>query len=347
MRARGWIALVCSTLLVGSTAPHRDDRTSVIRRAQVWTRVDVANRDLKQGPRGQGAFPFHARIACSYVEKTMTGHSPKFTCLMGEDDELKVKYGGTNGEVYGEVLATRLLWALGFGADRMYAVDVICNGCPETFGGIARPDGTFRFDPASVERKFAGRDFAGKDGSGWKWTELDLVSPKAGGATRDQVDALKLLAVFMQHTDSKPQQQRIVCRSGGKNQCGDPFLMISDLGLTFGRANWLNVDPPGSVNLKAWRETPVWKGDAGCTGNLPKSFSGTLENPVISDGGRAFLARLLMQLSDRQLSDLFEGARVTYRLREPGRALSGYPAISEWVDAFKAKRQQIVDRRCA
>ena len=54
-----------------------------------------------------------------------------------------------------------------------------------------------------------------------------------------------------------------------------------------------------------------------------------------------------MQLSDRQLSDLFEGARVTYRLREPGRALSGYPAISEWVDAFKAKRQQIVDRRCA
>jgi len=97
MNARSWIALVCSTLLLGGAAPHRDDRTSVIRRVQVWTRVDVAKRDLKAGPAGPGAFPFHATVVCSYIEKTMTGHSPKFTCLADEDDELKVKYGGNNG----------------------------------------------------------------------------------------------------------------------------------------------------------------------------------------------------------------------------------------------------------
>ena len=59
-----------------------------------------------------------------------------------------MKYGGTNGEVYGEVLATRLLWVLGFGADAMYPVNVICRGCPRELGGIERPGNEYRFDPA-------------------------------------------------------------------------------------------------------------------------------------------------------------------------------------------------------
>ena len=40
-------------------------------------------------------------------------------------------------------------------------------------------------------------------------------------------------------------------------------------------------------------------------------------------------------------------ARVTLRVREPGHALSGFPAIDEWVSAFKAKRDEIVSKRCA
>jgi len=75
-------------------------------------------------------------------------------------------------------------------------------------------------------------------------------------------DALKLLAVFLQHTDSKPEQQRVVClpsqRVRTRGSCGLPFLMINDVGLTFGRANRTNAADTGSVNLVAWRETPVW-----------------------------------------------------------------------------------------
>ena len=37
-------------------------------------------------------------------------------------EELKVKYGRRNPEPWAEVAATRLLSALGFGADRMYVV---------------------------------------------------------------------------------------------------------------------------------------------------------------------------------------------------------------------------------
>ena len=62
-----------------------------------------------------------------------------------------------NGEVYAEVAATRLLWALGFGADRVYPVTVVCKGCPEF------PDQDHKTDEcngalaaAVIERKMSG-----------------------------------------------------------------------------------------------------------------------------------------------------------------------------------------------
>ena len=78
------------------------------------------------------------------------------------------------------------------------------------------------------------------------------------------------------------------------------------------------------------------------------SFTGTLSEPVISEAGRQFLADLLMKLSEQQLQDLFDGC--------PGcacvfvhRAMSdsGFATSAEWVDVFKAKRSEIVERRCA
>jgi hypothetical protein len=118
---------------------------------------------------------------------------------------------------------------------------------------------------------------------------------------------LKLLAVFLQHSDTKPVQQRLVCLDKPAPKapaaCREPFMMINDLGLTFGRVSRFNDNAKSSVNLSAWSNTPVWQNDGGeeggCIGNLPKSASGTLEHPRISEAGRRLLARLLGQLSDQ------------------------------------------------
>ena len=97
-------------------------------RAQVWSPTDVSSMDVRTGPTGNGEFKFSATVTCDYVSKQLAGGSPKFACASG-DDELKVKYsapasgsiaGQSNAEVFAEVAATRLLWALGFGADAMY-----------------------------------------------------------------------------------------------------------------------------------------------------------------------------------------------------------------------------------
>jgi hypothetical protein len=320
-----------------------EQRLDAIRRAQVWEPTDVAAMDLRKGPTGRGAFSPDEVVTCDYKPKQMNGATPKFTCVLPPDDELKVKYGRQNGEVYAEVASSRLFWALGFIADRMYPVKVVCRGCPPDIKGT---------EVASIQRKAAGHEIELTENSGWSWPELDLVQEQLGGSPRAQRDALKLLAVLVQHTDSKPEQQRLLCRDAtpraalAEEPCEQPVMMVHDLGQTFGRANLFNRAAVGSVNFQMWSTTRVWTTDTGaCVGNLPRSQTGTLGNPLISEAGRRFLADRLLQLSDAQLRDLFEVSRF-HRYATASESSPDTTSIDQWVDAFKKKRAEIVNRNC-
>ena len=116
----------------GSSSPIAD-RRSAFRRARIWTATNIERMNIRAGP--PGGFPFLASVTCDYTDKRLRGHSLKFACDLGGGDVVKVKVGERNSEVYGEVAATRLLWALGFGADHMYPVRVRCRGCPANLGG--------------------------------------------------------------------------------------------------------------------------------------------------------------------------------------------------------------------
>src|SRR5215471_6892901 len=186
-------------------------RLDALKRAQVWSPGDVSAKDMIAGPERKDGFTSGDTIACKYVGKKMTGRSPKFTCVIPPHDEVKVKYGSDNGEVYGEVAATRLLWALGFPADRMYPVQVICHHCPAGLGGRKIDDSTYEFDVAAIERKLPGHAVVLENREGWTWPELDQISEAEDGAPKAHRDALKLLAAMLQHTDSKSDQQRLLC----------------------------------------------------------------------------------------------------------------------------------------
>ena len=325
-------------------------RLDFIRRAQIWMPTDVPAMNLRVGPQGPGAFAPGAVVTCDYVEKKMPGTSRKFACAISLDDVVKVRYGPDNGKVEGEVLASRLLWALGFGADRNYPVRVTCRGCAADpwVHHAKMPGRVVVFDLAMIERKPAGHEMRYKNRkAGWSWRELDVVDEEEGGAPLAQRDALKLLAVFLQHTDSKSVQQRLLCLPGGLTDrgCQRPFLLVHDVGNTFGHANVFNRDAASSVNFDEWAKTPIWREAAACRAHLSKSATGTLDDPVISESGRRFLADLLVQLTDQQIRDLFEVAQVDRRSRKPHS--SEPPAsIDEWVSAFKAKRGEIVNTRC-
>ena len=330
-----------------SPADVSNERLQIVRRARVWSRTDVASKNLLIGPTGPGAFRPNQQVTCDYVDERLSGGTPKFKCAIGKD-EFRVKYGERNGEVFGEVAASRLLWALGFPSDAQYPVRITCRGCSDDpWTKHARAEGQHEFPLAVVERKYAARELTPGDKPGWAWPELDLIDERAGGATKAQRDALKLLAVFMQHTDTKPEQQRIVCLDGreGGAACRQPLMMLNDIGLTFGKANNLNTNTQGSTDLRSWEKVPIWRDAGKCVGELSKSLTGTLENPVIGEPGRQLLAGLLSALSDTQIRQLFEVSRVSRRTVEKNGVEEAAP-VGEWVAAFKAKRQQIVAQHC-
>lgn len=324
------------------------ERIAFFRSAQVWTPTNVAEMNIHTGPTGRDAFEFDQRVECQFTPSAPNGSSKKFYCKLDDGDVVKVRYGADNAEVEGSVLASRLFWALGFGADAAYPVHVICHGCSDDpWNKRAPTHDTHVFDVATIERKAPGHEIHG-DPDGWSWSELNLVDDTQGGAPRHQRDALKLIAVFVQHTDNKAVQQRMHCLPGGladDGTCAKPFLIVHDVGLTFGQANYFNRTLTGSVNFELWSKTPIWRDKSECVGHLAKSSSGTLGDPKIGEAGRAFLAGLLDQLTDAQLHDLFEVGHVERRSRRPG--TSEPPAsVDEWVNAFKQKRTEIDSTRC-
>jgi hypothetical protein len=330
-----------------------EQRADAIRHAQVWRKTNIPAMNVTTGPRIPGAFAPGATVTCDYHEDVFGGATPKFGCTIDGEDRVKVRYGRTNPEIFAGVAATRLLWALGFGADALYAVRVICRDCPRRLSlddPKAAATGQTEFDYAAIERKTPGREIeAPSVGPGWSWAELDLVDERSGGAPLAQRDALKLLAVLLQHTDSKPEQQKLLCldkdkEKGKAARCSSTFMMIHDVGLTFGTATLMNRATMSGANLQAWSQTPVWKDAQRCIGNLPPSQTGTLTYPKISESGRAFLADLLSQLSDEQLRDLFTAARFG---EKPGLNGEGGGSVADWVAAFKKKRDEVAAAKCS
>ena len=281
----------------------------------------------------------------------------KFDCELESGVKVKVKYGRENAEVYADVIASRLLGALGFPADRMYVVDrVRCYGCPaDPFAGLqcvndgGAIEGCFpnldetkyvEFDTAVIERPLKGRRVETRKERGWTWEELGKIDPAAGGAPRAHVDALRLLAIFLNHWDNKAKNQRLLClgeedppgRVFVATPCEKPLAMIQDLGGSFG---------PHKLDLANWASTPIWTEPARCTVSmraLPYEGS-TFPDTRISEEGRRFLAERLDRLSDEQLRALFTGARLE---RFPAKAPGGAD-VEQWTRAFRNKVRAIRD----
>ena len=328
-------------------------RLAALRRARVWRQpsVPVSQANLKDNAAGADGFAADSEVKCRLVLEPVGGMTPKFNCELPGKDVVKVKYGQANPELYAEVAASRLLTALGFGADRMYLVKKVrCAGCPpfpfpalkclsETglrtpcFAGGLDYDQHTDVAPAVIERRFAGDRIEATEDQGWTWYELEQIDPAGGGSSLAEVDAFRLLAVFLAHWDNKAENQRLVCTSSGRRadgSCVSPFALIQDLGGTFG---------PEKVDLRNWRETPVWADRVACTVSMKTlPYAGaTFPDHRVSEGGRRLLLGLLEQLSEQQLIDLFTGSGITTYNHV---SAAGRDARA-WTDAFLDRVRQI------
>jgi hypothetical protein len=314
--------------------------------------VPIPRANLEVNPAVAATFREDAEVGCRFKLRKVGGTTPKFYCELPNGEELKVKYG-PNPELHAEVAASRLLSTLGFGADRMFVVrKVRCAGCPafpsQSLSCYERtesqtacfPGGidfarTIEFDPVVIERKLEGRVIEATDDQGWGWYELDRIDPARGGSPRAEVDALRLMAVFLAHWDNKSSNQRLICQPGGDGPggaCTKPFAIMQDLGATFG---------PTKIDLHNWKQGQIWKDGATCAvsmEHLPWG-GGTFPERRISEEGRRLLLGLLDQLSDDQLLALFRGSRVISHDQFSAEARRA----EAWVSAFKDRVRQIRD----
>jgi len=313
-------------------------------------------------------------VVCKWLPGIeMSGMMPQFTCVTASGHILKVKYAqkdrNDNAEVVTEIAASRLLRALGFGADRMYTAKKIrCLGCPKdpwaainvlhhkvpkvreqflrTYGKQDR-DGHFYYEPnynkftdfsfVSIEEKMRSNGIRSPSQKGWAWSELLNIKSQLGGSPRAHVDALYLMAAFLNLSDNKSENQRLLCLTPMIEKCDSPMAIVQDVGASFGRG-WQGIRGGHSkLEVQKWRASQIWQDDR-CTVSVPSPINGTFKPQVVSEEGRVFLLQLLDQLTDKNIEDIFVGARAhEFKPATP---------VSEWVKAFKARREQIRQKTC-
>jgi hypothetical protein len=359
----GWIVVAGSARSEGfngagpeaarpSPTVTREMRDLALKNAKVWHPTDVASFDFGSNPPDPSGALSEPVVPCRYLPEAPDGTTPKFDCVLRDGEVVKVKYGRFAGESFAEIAASRLLTALGFAADRMYWVPRIrCEGCPpfpfHTMWLLDRLHArkaiaprlvtgrTADFEWAAVERKHEGETIKSADQKGWGWFELDQINP-GRGATRAEVDALRLAALLLAHWDNKSTNQRLVCLDtqplDANRPCARPLAMIQDLGSTFG---------PKKVDLAHWRATPIWRDPARCIVTMRQMpyGGGTFPDTQISETGRQLIARQLSALTERQVLTLFSAAR--FRDFNGRTEVAGDP--NAWALLFRDKVRQIAE----
>lgn len=315
-------------------------RNDALARARVFRSepFDPAAIDFSKDPNSGVIDP--TLTTCRFKPEEITGTTPKFDCELPNGENIKVKYGWTS-EIPAEIAATRLLHALGFGADRMSRVKTLrCFGCVvapfhvraimqrlgvrQAFDKHLEYDHSIDFQDVAVERKLDGDAIGAGDEKGWGFYELSKIDPARGGASRAQVDALRLMAMFLSHWDNKPANQRLICVGEESDEkCAHPLAMIQDTGSDFG---------PSKMDLKKWSQTPLWSDAATCTLSMKSlPYEGaTFKEVRISEEGRKLLSDRMTRLSKSQIETLFTAA--------------GFEDVPQWVAAFQEKVRQLSDR---
>ena len=381
-----------------------EQRVRYLATAKIWSdpggvtpEMLQAGRPLKQQSEALEAALRGQPLPCDFAKsgKTLGGNTPKFSCVTPDGTTIRVKYsdGSKDGnrEIFSAVAAAKLFWALGFASDPIYPITLDCRDCPANpmsgAGARAKRSYLATFQPEITRLVMVEGNDADQ---GWRWGEVDeaianLPEGELRNRQRTHFDALTLLAVFIQHGDRKPEQQRLECRGaldvrageahplkgdeGGASvfferpdasACGEPVIAVQDIGATFGGAGRTSKST-AKMNLKAWTNRPVFKpvnpsssGDVPeCHGNLTVSMAageGGRGDPRIGEAGRAFLQGRLLLLTDAHVRALMATARVD-KLSEDStwRDPTGksYEGSEAWVAAFKDKVRQITERRCA
>jgi len=338
-------------------------RAEAERTAKVWQAPDpdydpVLGYSISKGPR-RGAPPVDengvARPFNCMANKDPSpgaGTTPKFHCSVagvteGDGDLIRYKVkphfkGQTkdkrNGEIYGEFLSSRFSKALGFFSDDEWVADVTCSDCEKSLTRSFQGAGFNPFQPAAGIELDIGRGIDvkcnNKDGAAISDALSNLGSPRA------EIDAFKLWLAFIDHGDTKTDNQKFACLDSQKNpdgsrSCkpGQAVFYVSDMGSTWGHSS----SSESKARLERWKGKDPMK----VSGSQCSTTAKSVGDPQISEAGRKLLADQLQRLLDAErtnqtITRVFRASR-NHERDEPAEA---------WTAEFIRKANTIINAQC-
>ena len=301
------------------------------------------NGEQRPGALKVGADGRAAPLVCVANKKPNegTGTTPKFYCsvpgVVDQDGDLiryKIKphFKGQspdkrNGEIHGEFLSSRFSKALGFFADDEWVADVTCKDCEKSLNKGFQGTSFTPFQPA------AGIELSLGNGIDVNCNRKD-TAPIAGtlstllqnGAPRAEIDAFKLWLAFIDHGDTKTDNQTLACLDSKKNpdgsrtcKPGKAVFYVSDMGSTFGSSSASEK----KARLATWKGKDPIKASGGQCSTTAKSVGDT----NISEAGRQLLANGLQRLLDAERTDRQSCFRASRRERDQPRSMDRWLCV--------------------
>ncbi len=212
------ITCICPPVARGKNGDAAPVETTQAEPAVLWRDpINMASRNLFYGAGGRAHQP-HGPF--TFLEEDRNGSNPKFTIVDRDGTKWKVKLGV---EARPETVATRLLWAIGFGADEDYFVEQFrVGGMPAKLHrgqDLIAPDG-------SIQNARLERESKSKKLGDWKWRHNPFEHAREFGG-------LRVMMALINNWDLKDQNNAIRETQDTPGNA-ERIYYISDLGATFG-----------------------------------------------------------------------------------------------------------------
>ena len=268
------VAATAAAVLTASQSANFKARQAAI--AELWKDPgNIAAKDLRWGRGGKAAAP-SAEIEYEFKASDTTGYSGGYDVVDPSGRKWDVKIGD---EGQTEVMASRLLWAIGYHQPIVYFV-------PEwkmKNGPVSRPN-SGRFSLSSDHDT---------DGE-WSWTDNPFLGSR-------QLKGLIVANLIINNWDLKPSQNRIYAEV--KNPAR--WFVVQDIGASLGKTAWPvgnrnNIDDFESQKLVLGVEK----------GRVQFDYHARHKDLLtdITPADVVWICRLFDRITDRQWADLFAGA---------------------------------------
>ncbi|HEY2170834.1 MAG TPA: hypothetical protein VGJ30_14500 [Candidatus Angelobacter sp.] len=237
-RFRRWtLAITALVISCAAIAPAQNPaKDSSSAAPAIWHDPgDIKSKDLLNGPGGE---KHHPQLPVKFLKEDKHGQNSKFDVEDANGTKWKAKLGI---EAQPEVVATRLLWAIGYFTNENYFIpNLEVKELPDHLhrgqGHVISPG---HLDGARLQRH-RGKE---KKEANWNWRHNPFVGTR-------EFNGLRVMMALLSNWDLKDGNNAIFTDKEGQQQ-----YLVTDVGTAFGASGTRYTEAGSKNNLKAYRES--------------------------------------------------------------------------------------------